>query len=41
LPVWDTYFEAKICLDTYNYTPLSAENRALLEFILALLKSLT
>lgn len=41
LPVWENYFEAKICLDTINYTPLSAENRALLESILTLLKSLT
>lgn len=41
LPVWDNFFEAKICLDTTHYTPLSAENRALLESIVKLLNSLT
>lgn len=40
LPVWNANFEAKICLDTKNYTPLSAENRALLESVLTLFKGL-
>jgi hypothetical protein len=40
LPVWDKYFEAKICPDTLHYIPLSTENIALLESALALFKSL-
>lgn len=40
LPVWDSYFEAKICLDTENYTPLSWQNIQLLKSIDQLLQSL-